>query len=181
MNGGSFAGAKLCKLGPERLQRPRQSERTGARPGPAQDRPFQRGDRRKMGTGRRTEPRQRMLEEGEQLYRGEPLERRVGDEAREHAGHGLRERIAAGIVGDNVPAIERDQNPPRQRAVRRHQGGGALRHIERLTQGDRDGERLLLDVRRLDHGDGIDRPRQRAGRIGGGEALTPSIGRRGRA
>ena len=133
-----------------------------------------------MGAGRRAEPRQRMLEEREQLDRGQPLERRVGDEAREHAGCGLRERIAAGIVGRDVPAFERDQNPPRQRAVGRHQCGGAPRRIERLAQGDGDGERLLLDVRRLDHGDGVHRPRERAGRVRRGEAVTPAIGRGGR-
>ncbi len=134
-----------------------------------------------MGAGRRAEPRQRMLEEREQLHRREPLERCVCDETREHAGCGLAERIAAGIVRRDVPAFERDQDPPRQRAIRRHQGGGARRCIERFAQGDGDGERLLLDIGRLDHGDGVHRPRERAGRVRGGEALTPAIGRCGRS
>ena len=115
-----------------------------------------------MGAGRRAEPRQRMLEEREQLHRRQPFERGVRDQTREHAGRGLRERIAAGIVRRDVPAFERDQHPPRQRAVGRHQRGGARRHLERLAQGDGDGERLLLDIGRLDHGDGVHRAGERA-------------------
>ena len=40
-----------------------------------------------------------MLEQREQRHRRQPAERRFGDEPREHAGLGVGQRIAAGIVG----------------------------------------------------------------------------------
>ena len=84
---------------------------------------------------------------------GKPAERRLGRQPREHAGRRVGERIAAGIVDRHVPARERRQHAAGQRAVGRDQRRGLVRRLHRLAQRDRDGQRLLLGVGGLDHGD----------------------------
>ena len=91
------------------------------------------------------------LTQRQQRHRRQVLERGLGGEPREHAGLGVGQRVAAGIVGRHVPASERGADAARQRAVRRHQRGGLLL-VHGLAQRDRDRERLLLGIGGLDHG-----------------------------
>ena len=101
--------------------------RPGARPRPAQDRAFQRGDRPRMRAGGGAEPQQRMLEQRQQRHRRQPAQRRLGRQPREHAGRRVGERIAAGIVDRDIPALERGEDAARQRAVGRDQRRGLAR------------------------------------------------------
>ena len=101
-----------------------------------------------------------------------PLERGLRHEPREHAGLGVGQRIAAGIVGLDVPAPERGDDAARQRAVGRHQRGGLVL-VHRLAQRDRDGERLVLGIGGLDHGEACER--RVARRVI--DALRPALGR----
>ena len=48
------------------------------------------------------------------------------------------------------PAFQRGDDAARQRAVGRHQRGGFALRLERLAQGDRDGERFFLGIGGLD-------------------------------
>ena len=107
--------------------------------------------------------------------------RRLADQPREHAGRRVGQRLAARIVHRHLPARQRRQHPARQRAVRRHQRRGFARRLVRLAQRHRDGQRLLLGARRLDH-------RQRrpgaasawASKAGSASRALPRFGRRRR-
>ena len=57
-------------------------------------------------------------------HRREAAERRVGRKPGKRSGRRVGQRIAAAIFRVDVPARQRGENAPRQRAVRRHQGGG---------------------------------------------------------
>jgi len=104
-----------------------------------------------VGTGRTTEAKQRMLEQGEQGYGSKPTERSLSRKAREHAGGGVREPVAAGVVGYDTPAVEGRHHATGERAIRRDEGGRRLRLLERLSQRDRDSQCLFLGVRGFDH------------------------------
>src|SRR5262249_17493341 len=95
--------------------------------GPRRTGVSKRRDRARVGAFGGAEPRERMLEEGEQRNRGKPAERGVRRQPREPPGGGIRERIAAGIVDRDLPAFERRQHPARQGAVGRDQGRGLVR------------------------------------------------------
>ena len=104
-----------------------------------------------MGARRRAKPEARMLEQREQRHRRQAFERGFGRKPREHAGLGVGQRIAAGVVGQDVPASERGADAARQRAVRRHQRGGLVL-VHGFAQRDRDRERLFLGIGGFDHG-----------------------------
>ncbi len=61
---------------------------------------------------------QRMLEHGKQRHRLGAAKADVGDQARKHPGRRVGERVAGGIVDGDIPALERGDDAPRQRAVR---------------------------------------------------------------
>ena len=73
------------------------------------------------------------------------------------------QRHAGRILDRDVPAPEFRRDPGRERPVRRHESGPAPGPLQRLAQRDRDGERLLALVRRLDDRDAGE-PRRRRGR-----------------
>ena len=104
-----------------------------------------------MRAGAGTQPQQRMLEQRQQRDRLQPLERRLDNEPREHAGRRIGERVTAGVVDRDVPARERGEHAARQRPVGRHQRRGLAVGLEHLAQRDRDRERFFLGVRRRDH------------------------------
>ncbi len=137
----------FLELDAEGLQRV--SEPRGAALGPraAQNRALQGRDRGGI------ERAQRMLEQRQQRHRRQAVQRGLGGEPREHAGRRVGQRVAAGIVDRHVPARQRRQHAAGQRAVGRHQRGGLVRLVHRLAQRHRDGQRLLLGVGGLDHGD----------------------------
>ena len=60
----------------------------------------------------RAEPQQRMLEQREQRHRSEPAERGFGRQPGENSGRRFGERIAAGILRGDVPALERGDDAP---------------------------------------------------------------------
>ncbi len=91
------------------------------------------------------------LSNGEQRDRRDAVERELGREAREHAGAGIGQRVAARIVDRDVPAPERRQHAARERAVGRHQCGGPALRLDRLAQRHRDRKRLVLRIGGLDH------------------------------
>ena len=110
----------------EARQRVREAGRARLRPRSAQDRELERRDGARVAPGRRAEAETRVLEQRQQRHRRQPFERGFGREPCEHAGLGVGQRIAAGIVGHDVPAPERGADAARQRAVRRHQRGGLV-------------------------------------------------------
>ncbi len=123
---------------------------------------------------------QRMLEQSEQRHRRSSIERRRGGEPRKNSGRRVGERIAAGILRRDVPALQRGEHAPSERAVRRHQRGG-LAVMHRLAQRHRDGERFLLGIGRFDHGQRVERGvgMRFECRVGG--FLPPHVGRGRRA
>ena len=161
-----LAIAQLGELGAKGRERMGEPGRTGTRARSPQDRPLQGGDRVAMSALRLAEPCQRMFQQRQQRHRRQPLERRGGDQPCEHAGRGFRERIAAGVVGIDVPAPQRHRDPARQRPVRRHQRRGARLRGQSLAQRDRDGERLLFHIGGFDDGDGQPSP---------GRARSPTL------
>src|SRR5262249_28457494 len=123
----------------------------------AQDRPFERRDRARVGAFGGAEPRERMLDEGEQRNRGKPAERGLRRQPREPPGGRVRERIAAGIVDRDLPAFERRQHPARQGAFGRDQGGGLVGRLGRLAQANGDGGLFFLGVGGFDPRHGLER------------------------
>ena len=151
----SVRGSDRCSVvfrGAEGRERLRKPCRTGARTRPAQHGHFQRGDCVRVRAGGRAKPEARMLQQREQRDRLESAQRGLRDEPREHAGLGIGQAIAAGIVGLDVPALERRRDAARQRAIRRHQRGGLVL-VHRLAQRHRDRERLVLGIGGLDDRD----------------------------
>ncbi len=87
-----------------------------------------------------------MLEQRQQLRRRQRASRRFRDEPGEYAGRRIGNRVAACIIGHDVPPPQHHGDPSRQRAVRRHQRSRAVRFGLSLTQHDRDGERLFFRI-----------------------------------
>ncbi len=102
---GVFLGAVFGELRAEGVERARQPCAAGARPRPAQDRAFERGDGACIVV--HAKPQQRMLEQAEQRDRREPAERGFGGEPREDSRRRLRQHLAAGIFGNDLPSFER--------------------------------------------------------------------------
>ena len=102
---GVFLGAVFGELSAEGVERARQPCAAGARPRPAQDRTLERSDRARIVA--HAEPQQRMFEQAEQRDRREPAERGFGGKPRENSGRRLRQRLAAGIFGNDLPSFER--------------------------------------------------------------------------
>ena len=154
----------------------------GARPRPAQERLLQGRDRRQMGAWRRTEPRQRMLEEREQLR---PVRAARARRSRPDARTRRRRSPPSGSPPESSAVTFQRSSVTRTRRASARSGvtraAVRCRRVERLAQRDSDGERLLLDIRGLDHGDGVHRPGERADRVRRGEAVTPAVGRGGGA
>ena len=127
------------------------------------------------------EPRQRMLEQREQRHRRQPFERGARDQTREHAGGGFRERIAAGVVRRDVPALA--ASPATRRASARsgvtraavRAAVSASRNATAMASASSSTLAASMTVTV------VHRPGERAGRVGRGEAVTPAIGRGGRA
>ncbi len=129
---------------------PHQAGAADLRPGAAQQRQFQRLDRAPVRAGFATEPAQRMLQQRQQGRRLQLVGDRFGCEARKNAGRNLHQRIAAGIVEQQVPAAERRHHPPRQRAVRCHQRR-RFAQMPRLAHCDCDRQRFHFGIGGLDH------------------------------
>jgi len=172
---GRFTPPQFCELGAERGERVREPADARPRPRAAQDGLFERRDRARVSAFGDAEPRERVLEEGEQRNRRKPAERGVRRQPREPSRGRVRERVAAGIVDRDFPALQRRQHPTRQGAVGRDQGRGLVRRLERLAQANRDGERFLLGVGGLDHRPGFERALDRQRDIASGE-LLPALG-----
>ena len=91
-----------------------------------------------------------MLEQRQQRDRGEAVKRGFGGEPGKHSGRRFGERVAAGILGENIPARQRGEHAAPERAVRRHQRGG-LAVVHGFAQRHRDGQRLFLGIGCFDH------------------------------
>ena len=113
--------AKLGEFVPETREIERQAVGARLRPCPAQQRQFERFDRRTVRAIRRAEPAQRMLEQRQQCRRFQAVCWRLPPPDARRCRQGLDQRVAAGIVEVEIPACQRGHHPPRQRAVRRHQ------------------------------------------------------------
>src|SRR5262249_19786828 len=121
------------------------------------------------------EPRERMLDEGEERDRRKPAERGFRRQPREPSGGGVRKRIAAGIVDRDLPAFQRRQHPARQGAVGGARGRGLARRLNRLAEADGDGERFFPGVGGFEDRDGFERALDPRRDIASGEPL-PALG-----
>ena len=127
----------------------------------------QSGEPLDLGAGL-AEPGQRMGEQSQPLG-GHAGALPAGErEARQHAIRRGRQRLAAGIVDGNVPACEIRPHAPRQRAIRRDQGGGDARFLKRAAHAQGQRQRLLALVGGDDQLDTRERLRDRALAKGGG-------------
>ncbi len=138
---------QFAARGAERGQRVSQSGRARFWPRAAQHRALKRRD------GQWIEPAKRMLEQGQQRHRGQSREDRFHHQPCEHAGRRFGQIVAGGIVGLDIPARQRRQHAAGERAVGRDQRGGFGFVLDRLAEGDRNGERFFLGIGRFDHGD----------------------------
>jgi len=152
MQGGHLAAFELVELAAEAGEVARQARRSRLRTGAAQQREFERLGCGLEGAVGGAEPAHRMFQERQQRRRCEAARDGLRGETGENAGGGLDQRVAAGIVEVEVPAVERRHHPPRQRAVRGHQRRRSI-EVPRLAQGDGDGERLHLGIGGFDHGE----------------------------
>ena len=118
-------------------------------------------------------PSRKRLRQREQRHRFQTFQRRRGHEPREHAGLGIREGIAAGIIRLDVPAPECGRHAARERTIRGHQRNPRFFLFQFFSQRDRDGERLFLGIRGFDDGDVFQRGVAR-GLI---DARRPAFGR----
>ena len=87
------------------------------------------------------------------------------------AGGVSARRLAGGIVDVDLPAPQLGGDATREVAVGRHQRGGARRRLQRLAQGERDHQRLLVRRGAVGAGHVIER---------GGLGPLPGVGRLGR-
>ena len=74
----------------------------------------------------------------------------VGGEPRQPSGRAVGQRQIGRVFDRHAPAGEFGRDARRQRAVRRHQRGGAARRFQRLAQRDRHGEGFLALIVRFD-------------------------------
>ena len=150
-----------------------QAARSSTRTRPAQDRALERGDG--VFGAAHVEPQQRMFEQRQQRDRGKTVQRGFGGEPGKDSGRRFGERVAAGILGGNVPARQRGEHAAPERAVRRHQRGG-LAVVHRFAQRHRDGERLFLGIGRFDHGERLERRLHMRFEFRLGGFLPPHVG-----
>ena len=131
----------------------RESVRARPRARPAQDRKLQRRDRPRVRARRRAEPEARMLEQREQRHRRQILER--GFARRAARTRRPRCRASASPPESSASIFQRPSAAATRRASARSgvTSAAVLPVVHRLAQRDRDGERLVLGIRGLDHGD----------------------------
>ena len=116
-----------------------------SQPGAAQAEPLQRPTGDLAILARATEPGERVFEDGQQGRRIGGFRDRAGDQGRQHGDRGGGERRPGRGVGGYPPAGQPCADPPRQGGVRRDQGGGPARRLQRLAQQQgRDRGRLFL-------------------------------------
>ena len=96
------------------------------------------------------EPRTGMLQHCKQRRRRETFERGFRDQQCKPAGRRIGERIAAGILRADIPALKCNGDTARQRAIRCYQSGETAWVIERFAQHQRDRQRLLFRIRHFD-------------------------------
>jgi len=101
-----------------------------------------------------------MLEQPKQLDGRNARQRGLAGKARETTGRSSGERVAPGIVGVQVPAGKGCKHASRKRPIGRDQRC-RLALLDRLAQRDRNGERLLLGIGSLDHGECVKGGRDR--------------------
>src|SRR5262245_65985375 len=92
----------------------------------------------------RTEPHERMLEQGEQADRRQPSQRSLGGEPCKAPGRRVGERVAARIVDRDLPACERRERAAGKAAVGCEECSGPVAGLERLAKRDRNRERRLI-------------------------------------
>ena len=176
-----IAAMQVVAIGAKACQRMRQPVAAGLGPRAAQHGALEHGNGLAMRTCRRAEPQQGMLEQRQQRDRLQPVERRLGGQPRKASGLRLGQRIAAGIVGRDMPAFQCRHDAARQSAIRRHQSRGLARRIERFAQDDRDGERFFFRIGGLDHTDFCQGLVGRWPECGVSALGLPAVGGRGRA
>ncbi len=113
-----------------------------------------------------------MLQQRQQFDRRAAARRRRQRQAEQGPRRRLGERQARRIVGLDVPAAQFGRHPPRQHPVGRHQRDGLVLAGQRAANGDRDRQRLLALVRRLDQRQPLDAGRQRRD----ARPLRPAVG-----
>ena len=79
--------------------------RPGSRTRTAQHRPLQCSDCARVRAFGRAKPNERMLEQRKHCDRRDPRQRRFRGQARKSTGRRVGERITAGIVRRNIPAL----------------------------------------------------------------------------
>ena len=102
-------------------------------------------------------PHQRMFQQRQQRHRLQAAKRGLRRQTREHAGFGIGQRVAAGVVDGDMPALERGGDTARQCAVGRYQSGVFAGGFDRFAQGHRDGQGFFFGVCSLDHADRSER------------------------
>ena len=169
---GCFLAPKLGELVAESRERALEPCGAGAGTRAAQRRLLQGGNGPAELALRSAEPHQGMFEERQKAHGRQSSKRRLGGEAGEAPGGSRGESIAAGIVGRDVPAAECRKHAAGKRAIGGDQGRRLL-FLDRLAQCDRNRERLLLGICRLDEAQRVDRGPQRNIRM---RELLPALG-----
>ena len=150
MECGNLLAPQLCKLVAKTVELAQQAGGARGRARAAQHRKLQAFDRRLPCARQPAEPAQRMFQHRQQRRRLQSLGRRLRREARKHAGGGLHQHVAAGIIEGEIPSGERRHHPPCQRAVGGDEGS-RLVQVPRLSHRDRNRECFHLGIGRLDH------------------------------
>ena len=134
------ASCSFGKLFAEANEVARKAGAAGLRPCAAQQRQLQRLDRAPKRALFAAEPAQRMLEQRQQGRRLQLVGDRFRRKPRENAGRDVHQRVAAGIVEQQIPAPKCRHHPPRQGAIRCHQRRRFVQ-MPRLAHRDRNGQR----------------------------------------
>ena len=121
-----------------------QSWQAGGLAGPAQALDFEAANEAAQHAGFVIEPRQRVLQQREQGYRGQMFDRGLCDQAKEDAGRRQVERDTGGIIDIDVPSLEFGGDAAGETAIGRHEHCGRAGCLQLLAQQQGDDACLLL-------------------------------------
>ena len=152
MQRGRIASPMACKLGTEAREVARESLASCLRTRAAQQRQFERFGRALECAGGAAQPAQRMLQQRQQDRRLKLVCCRLCGEPSENSYRCVHQRVAAGIVEREIPAVKRRAYSPRQRAIGSYERRRFIQ-MPRFAHRDRNRKRLRLRIIGFDHGD----------------------------
>jgi hypothetical protein len=172
-----FAASKFFEEYAQACERTRQAAGAWAGARAAEDRALQRGDRAFISAS--IKPQERVFEQGKQRHRRRSVERRGRGKPCKYSGRCIGKGIAGGILSGDAPAAESDGDAAGERPIRSDQSCG-FAVLYGFAQRDRDRQRLLFGMRRLDHRHGAECGIGMRFESGVGCALPPFFRCRGR-